>query len=318
MNFPGIKLTRNGEALMASLVGGGELVFTTVRTGSGAIPNDFFSASVADETVTVTNDVNGAATAVDVDTGFTVTVTQEGTEALPQIVDIDCLAGASCVAGSYFTISIPGLSFYAWVSLDGSGDDPGLKDHINIGEIAVLSTDTDDEVAVKVAAVFNDYVFDVTHLYELIAEEQSLAVTSAQQIGESNIAEIATVLTNTGLGAGYQFVELGIFAMDGENEILYAITNAGNDAALFPAQSSATLIEMDLKLRMVISSAATININITAEAYASLLQFTDHLTDPDAHLNSRDMVLEVVDTPVEKYRLVAVKGALAMQLQEEV
>jgi hypothetical protein len=188
---------------------------------------------------------------------------------------------------------------------------------ISLGELEVLSTDTDAQVAAKVAAMFNDYAFDITHLYELVAEEQSLPVQSAGQIGTSNVAEVAAVLTNAGLVSGYVFREIGIYALQGEVETLYAITNSGDDGTPFPAMSGATLVECDLKLRMVISSAATININITAEAYASLLQFTDHLTDPDAHLNSRDMVFEVVDEPYDKYKVVVVKGALAMIIQEE-
>lgn len=68
------------------------------------------------------------------------------------VSDVACGAGNTAgLAGSYWTISSPTTDYYAWYTVDGLGGDPAPAGRTAI-PIAVLSTDTADQVATKTAA----------------------------------------------------------------------------------------------------------------------------------------------------------------------
>ena len=107
------------------------------------------SATISTATVTTTVRGNGNVTdATDVDTGLTITVTQQGTPSLPEKTDIICKAASLIPNGSSFLIhSIDAPNMTVWFDIDFTGVQPsitGAEIRINIS-----STDTADEVAVK-------------------------------------------------------------------------------------------------------------------------------------------------------------------------
>ena len=270
MQFPGFSLTTRGQALLAKVQAGASLAFTRAATGAGRLPpnNAPFAAVANLSTVTVQNNELGAAAASDVSTGFTLTSTVAGSPSQAEVTSIACLPAASLSGGESFSIGSPYLSFYVWFTVDGVGADPAPG---TIGvQVALAATDSDLAVAQKLAAAMDQFRLDQSDLYQLVSEQQTLAVQSVSRV-DNVVTEIATVLTNSGLATGYYLCELGIFATDPDDgEVLYAYSNAGANGDYFPAEGGATLVEAALRLRTIVSADAAIRMEVATGAFASL------------------------------------------------
>jgi hypothetical protein len=275
MKFPGFSLTTKGQALLAKVQAGATLSFTRAATGSGKMPPSGapFGAVSDLETVTVQNTELGTASAADVDTGFTITEETAGDSTTAEVTSVTCLPAADLSGGEYFTIDSPHLGFYVWFSVDAAGTDPKAG---TIGiEVALAGADSALTVAQKLATALDQYRVDQSDLYKLVGEEQTLAVQSVTRVDDV-VTEIATVLTNTGLETGYYLCELGIFATDPDDgEVLYAYSNAGDNGDYFPAEGGATLVEADLRLRTIVSANASVQMEVSTDAFASLKALMD-------------------------------------------
>lgn len=289
-DFPGLVLTRHGQLLLTKLQAGGLLTFTRVATGSGRMPpdNNVFFAAADGAAVIVSNTEAGAAAATDVDTGFNVEIVTPG-GTVPQVATVQCLAASNLMGGEHFTISSPYLAFHVWFTVGGMGSDPAPPGSIPI-RVDLETGDTDIAVAAALATALDAHLLALADLCALITERQELAIQSVARLSDT-VSEISVVLTNTGLAAGYDLREIGIFATDPDlGEILYMVTNAGEQGDYFPAEGGAILIEADLRLRTLVSEAAEVQIVVTAQAYASLWQFVEHKQDPEAHADIRVIV----------------------------
>lgn len=276
-DFPGFILTKRGQALLAKLQAGGQLTFTRVFTGSGRMPpdNNVFSAVAVGVGVTITNSEVGAAGAADVDTGFTVVIATPGSAGVAQVATVQCLAASELAGGEYFTLSSPYLLFHVWFTKDGVGSDPAPAGSIGI-RVDLAAGNTAIAVAAILATTLDSHRLDLSDLCCLITARQDLAVQSVGRVDDA-VSEIKVILTNAGLAVGYDLCEIGIFATDPDvGEILYAVTNAGDQGDYFPAEGGATLIEAELSLRTIIAAAAELSMVIKAEAYAGLAQFIAH------------------------------------------
>lgn len=279
-DFPGFILTKRGQALLAKLQAGGQLTFTRAGTGSGRMPpaNSVFSAVAAASTVTITNSEPGASGAADVNTGFVVQIATPGSAGVHQVATVQCLAADQLSGGDYFTLSSPYLLFHVWFAIDGVGADPAPAGSVGI-KVNLAASNTAIAVAATLATTLDSHRLDLADLCCLITEQQTLAVQSITR-PDPAVSEIAVILTNAGLVAGYDLCELGVFATDPDlGEILYAVTNAGDHGDYFPAEGGATLIEAELRLRTIIAAAAELSMEIMAEAYAGLAQFVSHLAE---------------------------------------
>ncbi len=274
MQFPGFSLTRNGQVLLAKVQAGATLTFTRAAAGAGELPPDDapFAALANSATATIVNSEPGAASQADVSTGFAVTELVAGAPSTAEQTSVVCLAAANLSGGDYFTLSSPHLDFYVWFTIDGVGADPAPANRIGI-QVDVAALDSALTVAAKLATAVDHFRLDMADLYALIDERQSMAVQTVSRVDEV-VCEISTVLTNAGLASGYYLRELGVFATDPDDgEILYAVTNAGDQGDYFPAEGGATLIESELKLRAAISASAALSMSVAAGAYASLAAF---------------------------------------------
>lgn len=274
MKFPGFSLTRNGQILLAKVQAGAALSFTTAATGAGSLPPDNapFAAVANGDTVTIINSETGAAAQADVSTGFTVTKAVAGGVGVAEQATVQCLSASGLAGGEYFTVSSPYLDFYVWFAVNTVGADPGLVSAIGI-RVDVAALDSALTVAQKLASALDQYRLDLADLYALIDQRQELAVQTVTRV-DAVVAEISTVLTNAGLIAGYYMRELGVFATDPDaGEILYAVSNAGDQGDYFPAEGGATLIEAELQLRTTISADAALSMSVAAGSYASLAAF---------------------------------------------
>jgi hypothetical protein len=119
-----------------------------------------FFASRSAATVSVTNYDNGSVTdAIDVDTGLTITVTQQGTASLPEKTDIIAKAASLIPNGSSFLIHSIYTAFTVWFDIDFTGVRPtitGVEIKVNI-----TSTNTADEVAEAMLTAMNPAGFRV-------------------------------------------------------------------------------------------------------------------------------------------------------------
>lgn len=117
----------------------------------------YTTSTVLTNTVTITNSENGAVTdAVDVGTGFTIIVTQQGTGVLPEIFTVQTLPAVGLTPGTYFTFTSilkegPTTVNYAiYLRVDNSGLPPtGLPGTTRLLQLDLASIDSADEVATK-------------------------------------------------------------------------------------------------------------------------------------------------------------------------
>lgn len=142
--------------------------FPRIFTNLGTMYGSFHaSATVAANKVTVTNLNNGVVTdAADVSSGFTITVTQQGTGILPEIFTVDTTAASAIPApGSYFTFTsaLGPTNWVVWIRIDGIGIHPVVAgaDYINL---SVNSWDDSNTVASKLRDALNPVMFGLPDL----------------------------------------------------------------------------------------------------------------------------------------------------------
>jgi hypothetical protein len=136
-------------------------VAQTLRNSLAAQLDDFI-ADVSTNTVTVTCfDVGITEDAQDIDTGFTISATQQGVSerVQPEITDITTVAGSlytSSGTADYFTLNLPfdQNRFYFYFAA-GTATDPALAGYSGI-EVPITGTETAAQVATLVAGLIPD------------------------------------------------------------------------------------------------------------------------------------------------------------------
>jgi hypothetical protein len=127
----------------------------TVNPLWGANINSSFGDYVAQAgaTIYITTLINGNVTdASDIDTGFTITVTQQGSATQPEHTSITCLDAISISAGARFYIHTPGIAYVVWYRKDKEGNEPTDVGYTPL-RVDILDTDNADTVATKTLRV---------------------------------------------------------------------------------------------------------------------------------------------------------------------
>jgi len=125
---------------------------------------EYGDATVVTDTVTFTAKENGSvADATAGTSGFTVTVTQQGTPSLPEIFTIQTLPATSITPGSYFDFEgiDNGLSveqFYVYMVINNSGVDPAIGGKVGV-PLILNGTETNVEVAAKLKTIMDPLYF---------------------------------------------------------------------------------------------------------------------------------------------------------------
>jgi hypothetical protein len=151
---------------------------------------DDFLVEVSTNTVTVTNYSVGSVTdAADVDTTFTISVTQQGqTERVqPEVTQITAIAGnlfTSAGTADYFTLNttLDVARYYFWFRF-GAATDPALTNKTGI-PIDIDGTETADDVADLIVAAIPSSQF------EAIAVSNVVTITNYQYGEASNATEV--------------------------------------------------------------------------------------------------------------------------------
>jgi len=73
-----------------------------------------------------------------------------------EVTTVACTAGSTLAGGESFTLDSTAIDYYLWYTVDAVGVDPtSASTAIGAGAVALLSTDTDEEVATKIAAAID-------------------------------------------------------------------------------------------------------------------------------------------------------------------
>jgi hypothetical protein len=124
----------------------------------------------------------------------------------------------------------------------------------------------------------------------LVRHVQDLPINGNAIIGDGT-TRIEAILHNSGLAVGFDFREIGLFAIDNDTggEILYAYSNAGDLPDYIPAGNGPNAVSLRIGLLTVIKQAQNVVVNIdenwgfvTQEQFDSvLLNFYGPCTQPD-------------------------------------
>lgn len=131
------------------------------------------------------------------------------------------------------------------------------------------------------------------------------------QIGKMEIEADNCILeadiTNIGTEQGYYLRELGIYAESRGKEILYAYTNAGNDAEYIPIGGAAATVEKRLRFTLAVSGTENITIAGSSVLYVSQHEFEEYqssiLAITEQEIDALDSILpeepeEVTGEPI--------------------
>lgn len=102
---------------------------------------------------------------------------------------------------------------------------------------------------------------DIYGMTNVVNAKLNLPARSIDVVGDGT-ARIELQLTNQTLTEGFHAREIGIFAMDGETEILFAYDNSGDKCDYIPAWGRINPINLFLYAYVVIDSAKSVTINI--------------------------------------------------------
>lgn len=137
---------------------------------------------------------------------------------------------------------------------------------------------------------------DLRQLTGLINPKLKLPIKSVKVTGVGTTI-METELKNVNLTTGFFAREVGIFALDGETEILYAVRNTGDDSEYIPAGGGSEVWDLIYDVVTVVDQADNITATINGDiAYVTRLDFNAHVDSTTPHPNAPSLKNEVVTT----------------------
>jgi len=134
---------------------------------------------------------------------------------------------------------------------------------------------------------------DLRQLTGLINPKLNLPIKSVTVSGVGTTI-METELKNVNLAAGFFAKEVGIFAMDGTTEILYAVRNTGDDSEYIPAGGGSEIWDLIYDVVTVVDQADNITATINGDiAYVTRLDFNEHVDSINPHPNAPSLKTEV-------------------------
>lgn len=137
---------------------------------------------------------------------------------------------------------------------------------------------------------------NLRQLTGLVNPKLNLPIKSVNVTGVGTTV-IETQLKNVSLTVGFTAREVGIYAMDGDTEILYAVRNTGNDSEYIPAGGGSEVWDLIYDVVTVVDQAENITATINGEvAYVTRLDFYDHVDSTLPHPNAPSLKTDVTTT----------------------
>jgi hypothetical protein len=170
----------DNQYLTSPSISGSHVIFVNVASGDTATqvrdktlavlqlmpPNGMASAenyttTSATNVVTATSLKIGAVSNPVGTTGITTAVVTPGTTSDYAVISITCSAASSIAASSYFIISTQSYNIVFWIIKDGTGQQPTVGSATHYMPILLQGTDTDAQVASRIASALNYFFFQV-------------------------------------------------------------------------------------------------------------------------------------------------------------
>ena len=137
---------------------------------------------------------------------------------------------------------------------------------------------------------------NLRQLTGLVNPKLNLPIKSVNVTGVGTTV-IETQLKNVSLTVGFTAREVGIYAMDGDTEILYAVRNTGNDSEYIPPGGGSEVWDLIYDVVTVVEQAENITATINGDiAYVTRLDFYDHVDSMTPHPNAPSLKNEVTTT----------------------
>lgn len=137
---------------------------------------------------------------------------------------------------------------------------------------------------------------DLRQLTGLVNPKLELPIKAVTVSGVGTTV-IETQLKNVNLTAGFFAREVGIFALDGSTEILYAIRNTGSDSEYIPAGGGSEIWDLIYDVMTVVDQATNITANINGDiAYVTRVDFNTHVDATNPHPNAPSLKPDVTTT----------------------
>ena len=120
---------------------------------------------------------------------------------------------------------------------------------------------------------------DFKAITAMVSPKMTLPMVSQKVVGNGT-AEISLLQDNSNVAApGFAIREIGVYAQDGDSEILYSYAYYGNQYTWMPSPGGAETIYNLLKLDIVIGRTTQLDVNITTDlAFAPEVDFQAHIT----------------------------------------
>lgn len=137
---------------------------------------------------------------------------------------------------------------------------------------------------------------NLRQLTGLVNPKLNLPIKSVSVTGVGTTV-IETQLKNVSLTAGFTAREVGIYAMDNDTEILYAVRNTGDDSEYIPAGGGSEVWDLIYDVVTVVDQADNITATINGDiAYVTRLDFYDHVNSTMPHPNAPSLKTDVTTT----------------------
>ena len=125
---------------------------------------------------------------------------------------------------------------------------------------------------------------DIKALTAMASPKMTLPMVSSKVVGNGT-AEISLLQDNSGVEApGFPITEIGVYAKDGDAEILYSYAYFGDRYTWMPSPGGAETIYNLMKLDIVIGRTTQLTVNVKSDlAFTPSEDFQAHLVDANAH-----------------------------------
>ena len=126
---------------------------------------------------------------------------------------------------------------------------------------------------------------DLYTLPDLIEPKLDLPARSIEVVGDGT-SKIEVILTNQTLSQGFFAREIGVFAMDGDEEILFAYDNSGDRCDYVPAWGRVNPVNMIVDVFIVVGQSDNVTITINNSLlFITKEEFLSHINSEKPHPN---------------------------------
>lgn len=172
---------------------------------------------------------------------------------------------------------------------------------------------TDEGKNLLAAAVSGDALIQFSRICTYGNSKKIMQITPVSGITKAGgVCEIFGVMDNSELREGYSIEGLGVFALSGEEEILFGYCEENSDAFYMPAGNSEnSRTEVTLRIALTADCSDKIYLSPNSDAYASAVQLREEIARLDDVINEKtDSKLTTLESRLEILESVLQSGSM--------